>query len=86
MFRKLLNATTKIFDLPAWIQTISATGHDTAHTPRVVAVLLIMGGLLHMRSLEQLEGWVRALGHFWCKQDGLTPIRPGRALACPILS
>ena len=71
MFRKLLNATTKIFDLPAWIQTISSTGHDTAHTPRVVAVLLIMGGLLHMRSLEQLEGWVRR-GRF--RRFGAGPI------------
>jgi len=58
VFRKLLNTTTKIFDLPAWTQTISSPGHDTAHPPRVVAMLLIMAGLLQVRSLEQWEGWV----------------------------
>lgn len=65
--------SVKIFDWPAWIQTMSSTGHATAHTPRVVAVLLMMGGLLHMQSLEQLEGWVR--------RDDFGGYHPPRGLA-----
>ena len=59
MFRTFLNTVTKIFDLPTWFQTISARGSDTGHAPRTVAVLILVGSLLRMRSLEPLEGWIR---------------------------
>lgn len=60
MLRVFLNTITKIFDLPAWIQQIPSTGIDAGHTPRAVAVLVLMGSLLRMQSLEELERWVRA--------------------------
>lgn len=42
-----------------WFQKISSIGIDATHTPRTVAALVLVGSLIRMRSLEQLEGWIR---------------------------
>ena len=71
MLRQFLNAITKIFDLPAWFKTIPSTGTDTGYSRRGVAALVLVGALLKMRSLEQVERWSRR-GRF--KRFGLGPI------------
>ena len=71
VLRQFLNAITKIFDLPTWFQTIPLTGADTGHSLRGVAALVLVGALLKMRSLEQLERWSRR-GRF--KRFGIGPM------------
>lgn len=60
MFRTFLNPMTKIFDLPAWFQTIS-TQYDVGggQRSRVVAALLLGGALVRIRSFEELERGAR---------------------------
>ena len=61
MFRRFLNSVTKIFDLPAWFQTIPSTSYDadSGLRSRVVAALLLVGALVRVRSFEELERGAR---------------------------